>query len=473
MARENQGLQIALIAFVLLTVLFSATTFFYFRKYDESSRQAETSEKKAAEQQRLTSESQNKFKELKRIAGFAEGDDLDTILKEHAKDMQAYASTFEPENQQYRKVIQYLADTLQKKNADLAKSQEQVMRLEGALAVFEDSKQSQIAKFEERATEAGNDLTSEVGKHKTILTEINAENEKLLTGLQKSRTEAIATVEQAQGKEKEYEKLIAQLTTAGRVTRDRLEKMIAPTFEVALGKIRWADQRSGTVWIDLGRADNLKRQITFSVYSSDINDVTKAGRKGTIEVTEILGEHVAEARIVDDKTSDPITPGDVIHTPVWAPGQRQHFALAGLIDVDGDGYSDRELVKNLLAANGAVVDAEVDDEGNRTGEVTTQTNYLVEGDPPAPSVDARVMNNFSNLTKEAERLNIHTIKVSELLERMGYKDEARVAHFGKHINPKEFPARMPEGQVERFSPGTVSPLYTDKQPPKTTRGSAY
>ena len=39
--------------------------------------------------------------------------------------------------------------------------------------------------------------------------------------------------------------------------------------EVADGKVTWVNQRSRTVWINLGSDDGLRRQTSFSVFSSD------------------------------------------------------------------------------------------------------------------------------------------------------------------------------------------------------------
>lgn len=47
MARENQGLQIALIMFVMLTVLMSVMTFVYFQKYTEAEKKQKISDKAA------------------------------------------------------------------------------------------------------------------------------------------------------------------------------------------------------------------------------------------------------------------------------------------------------------------------------------------------------------------------------------------------------------------------------------------
>ncbi len=66
MARENQGLQIALIIFVMLTVVMSVMWFFYFKKYDETDRKAQVAVDHAvqADAQRLQTEAESK--ELKR-----------------------------------------------------------------------------------------------------------------------------------------------------------------------------------------------------------------------------------------------------------------------------------------------------------------------------------------------------------------------------------------------------------------------
>ena len=42
MARENQGLQIALIVFVMLTILLGVTTYLGFRQYDDAATNATT-----------------------------------------------------------------------------------------------------------------------------------------------------------------------------------------------------------------------------------------------------------------------------------------------------------------------------------------------------------------------------------------------------------------------------------------------
>ena len=112
------------------------------------------------------------------------------------------------------------------------------------------------------------------------------------------------------------------------------------------------------VWIDVGRADGLLRQTTFSVYDHDENGVSTATPKARIEVIA-LGDRLSEARILEDTPANPIISGDVIHTPAWSPGQRVHFALAMKMDINKDRIDDYEMIKNIIQMNGGVIDAEL------------------------------------------------------------------------------------------------------------------
>ena len=95
------------------------------------------------------------------------------------------------------------------------------------------------------------------------------------------------------------------------------------------GEITWVNQGSRVAWINRGSNDNLPRSIQFHVFSADTADMTKGVKKATIEVTKIDGDHAAEARILDEKTDDPIMPGDKIYTSLAGEGpglSADHFA---------------------------------------------------------------------------------------------------------------------------------------------------
>jgi hypothetical protein len=238
------------------------------------------------------------------------------------------------------------------------------------------------------------------------------------------------------------------------------------------GEISLVNQRNGTVWIDVGRADHLNPLTTFAVYPADITNLGKGAKKASIEVTQILDDHLAEARILDDKITDPIMPGDKIHTPIWNPGDKRHFALAGFMDVDGDGKNNLQLLRNLIKMNGGIVDCDVDEKGKINGEISIQTRYLVLGDKPSEKGDPAGVAGYSKIRGDAENLGIQKISMSELLERMGYKPQSHVVSFGNGANPNDFKPK-PESGVNRVSAGNVSDIYKPREPPRSGTGGAY
>ena len=59
---------------------------------------------------------------------------------------------------------------------------------------------------------------------------------------------------------------------------------------------------------------------------------------------------------------------------------------------------------------------------------------------------------YSKLRGEAENLGIQKISLKDLLDRMGYKPQSHVVHFGTGANPNDFKAK-PESGVNRVSSG--------------------
>ena len=240
------------------------------------------------------------------------------------------------------------------------------------------------------------------------------------------------------------------------------------------GEISWVNQRDGTVWINLGRADALSRQVTFGVYSAGSTDMKQS--KAGIEVTQILGDHLAEARILDDNTSDPIIPGDKIFTPLWSPGEERHFALAGLMDIDGDGRSDLDTVMNIIKAGGGVVDCYIADSGKDKnkikGAITVNTNCLILGAAPDEKGDPAQRDAFTKILREADQFRLPKMQLADFLQRIGWKNMSPVVRYGRGANPNDFRAKPDEGVV-RKSTGNTSDVFKDREPPAPNTGRYY
>src|SRR5690349_16850013 len=85
-AREHQGYQIALVIFVMLTVLLSITTFMFFKKYrEEQQKLAETVDQREA----VTKDKDvldNRLAQVLPLLGFTKEETLDAINKTVADD---------------------------------------------------------------------------------------------------------------------------------------------------------------------------------------------------------------------------------------------------------------------------------------------------------------------------------------------------------------------------------------------------
>src|SRR5262245_55999755 len=202
----------------------------------------------------------------------------------------------------------------------------------------------------------------------------------------------------------------------------------------------------------------------------------EGGPKAYIEVVAILGPHQAKGRITMEKHLDPISPGDLLFTPIWEPGQRKHFVLVGRFDMTGKGTNDRALLIDLIKRQGGVIDGEVLDNGTIQGGVEAGTNYLVKGDltPQANSSDqekdnaARMQKAADDLQKEAKSLGVEIIDQDKLYDFMGYKKFSRKYELGTDYRGGPEPANRFENPSQSSRP-TGLPGF--ENPTATTRPS--
>ena len=296
---------------------------------------------------------------------------------------------------------------------------------------------------------------------------------------------------------------IAKLAAINAKLTDEIDKLNKTSFEVADGEIRWVDHQNGRVWISLGEADNLPKRMTFSVYTKNHNGVARGSDdiKGAIEVTRIIDAHTAEARIIKDELYQPIAKGDPIFTPIWSPGRRENFSFVGVIDLDGDGQSDRQKLHELVAGAGATIDNEVDDEGKRIrymkfpndfvdhGEgvpgVDVNTKFLVIGDIPDIALAAkdedkdriqRILKHRKTLGEEAKQQGVRIVSLNDFLAWIGYQPQRKLfvpgAEKGYDLKAGQRPAPIDTranrvsgaiGDNKRIKPSTssgqTSPLF--------------
>ncbi len=151
--------------------------------------------------------------------------------------------------------------------------------------------------------------------------------------------------------------------------------------------------------------------------------------------------------------------------------EKKRFAITGFCDLDGDGRSDIEQVRQLIELNGGIIDAWTDDKGEIQGEISINTRYLVLGDQPGDRGAAGTIAGFTKMVTSAEKLGIQKIPLPDLLQRMGWKNQTPVVRYGAGANPADFKAKAPEGA--RTSTGNVSDIFRPRTPPRSGSGGAF
>jgi len=219
------------------------------------------------------------------------------------------------------------------------------------------------------------------------------------------------------------------------------------------GKIFRLDSGGRIAYLDLGAKDYIKPGLTFSIFSpgkyrlSKYDDVKgdEDTRKGTLEVIRVVDDRSSEARITwtRNPVQDPILQGDLLYNPAWTPGQREHVAIAGIIDLTGDGRDNTQEFIRSLEKIGVIVDSYVDiskspparDSWPKGQNMTRErTSYLIIGEKPNleqgaagreqdPRMARRVevRTEFDKLQQEAVSLGITTIPVRRYMALMGMK----------------------------------------------------
>lgn len=465
MARENQSLQILLIIFVMLTVMLGGTTFWMYKQYDEANAKMKAANDQMQAKATALQSAESDLAELKRLIGAADTAKVagpDGLTSQYDVDMNTFCGpTYADKNKGYRKATEYLATQLKNRNGELVDAKGEIENWKRKYEGREAAKEPQVKQFAGEAKKAQEDLVTERDKFNAETEGLKKDKAELAAQVQTARKEGDDAVTKEKAKFDGTVKYVNQLIKQSKDMNEEIRGLRKETFDVPDGKIVWVNPKNRIVWINLGQADALLRQINFSVYEGRTTDMNKVARKGAIEVTQILGEHLAEARILEDNITDPILRGDVINTLIWSPGEKRHFALAGFMDVDADGKSDLSLVRNLIVMNGGVVDAEIDEKtGKITGQVTPGTRYLVQGESPeAKGFPSEYLKSYTKMLTDAQNLGAVTVMVKDLLAQMGWKNvtkmpvnmaEAPPPSSTKLNKPDEFRPRQPSRRASTY-----------------------
>lgn len=437
MSSSRGGFFVQLYAIATTIGVFILATVFFLSVRDQHKREAALV---AAKDQLVISEnalrdSLDQIERLKKAlnykqdqVGFFEADQANTVLGSLYDDLSKLPQITEGLN------VKSSITALEMARNDLLTEREQLRRDVGTLKQeLEDERRKwneSISRFEAARKRAEGDLADRITTHEEQM----ASKQKKIEDLQEVAFEAeqqlAAINEQLKilQQERDKEKRLLQNTIA-RLQRDlaiaRGDKIdLKPDGAI----VRIASNRK-IAWINRGTADKLRVGVPFAVFDKDETGERKP--KGKLEVVRLLGDHLAEAQLTPFEISNPVVSGDVVASALWTPGQSQRFAIAGIVDLDGDGRSDLDRLKTMIEKSGAELVTYIDDEGNLHGEpIDASINNLVIGLVPDPSKTKlqteinrrlRIGQQFSALQSAARDHGVPLVSWKRFVETLRYE----------------------------------------------------
>jgi hypothetical protein len=439
-SRENTNLQGVIIALSIFILLLFVGMYLLYDKGKKETERANAAVAKSGADLESLRKLQEEANSYKTWMGFSESDSLDTVKTSFEEDMKSYGATFDEGSRFYSPLLANLA----KENNQLAEGEANAKAaakdLQQKLLATEKEKEQQIAEFKKTTQKTEEDAAAERTEFQKQRDAMNAERDKLAEQVAAQRQEIDKVNADMAAAQKKQTEAIGAMSRDVEILRAN-QAEADPIAQPADGIVSWVNQKEQKVWINLGDADHLRPQVTFSVYSGDETDALKAEKKGSIEVVKILSPHLSEARITMDTPTRPLMEGDKIYSQVWNPGRQVGFAIAGVIDLDGDGRDDLQELKTVISLNNGKVDALPGKDGTIDGEMTVDTRFLILGEYPegARGGDGQRLA-WDQMNEAADRLGIETVALDEFLTLMGWKPDRRTVDLGSTARPDDFKA---------------------------------
>lgn len=413
-----------------------------------------------------------------------------TILHAANQDFNTVAGSLatQPQGRTFREIVLAMRTAINTQQQTATQSNTSATTAQANFQTQVQRQETEVTTAKTGQTKSETDLRAQQQEHQKAIATAQAETAKWQTNYRTVTAELeqerahLADVEAANEKQR-----LAHLHTID-TQRRKIAELENNKFDSPDGMVELVDNTTRSVWINRGSLDYLRPAITFSVLVKDNSGAGKSTRdvKARIEVVEVTGPHRSRCRILSDEIARPIASGDPIFSPVYQAGRIQNFAFCGVIDLDGDGKSDRKLLEETLNVNGGRIFLQVDDHGIRQpGDLILDVTvkFLVIGDMPDPAKfpgldeKAREATNMgeelSKLKKEAADAGVEIIKLDDFLTYMGIRTQRRIYRPGEEAGWQLKSGARSTGVDEtigdRESSGQTSGLFRNRSADRDRR----
>jgi predicted nucleic acid-binding Zn-ribbon protein len=458
---SKQGLIIALVCFVILTIVFGVTTYLGYSGQTDSEAKASDAQKKEATAKNDRDWYKFQAVQYRSYLGYPPENQADATALENLRpkfssmtgegkdEVAKLVDTLDKDLGGYDQQKNRTATNFKEKTArletDLKNTQAKLDDAEGRIKKGKDSFDGQILTKEQEVNEwkkkfegaqAAN-LKDQQDREQAFADKLNEFN-----NLNKDITELKKKADEDQSKaDKGIKKLESdkrELQNMNTKLKDKLTPPDLLRFSEPKGKIVQLDPKGEVAWINIGSADNVRvnQDLTFSVFGSGQGGKADNIRKGAIEVVDVTGPHLSMAKITEvvDPSRTPIVTGDLLINPAWSPQARQHVAIAGFIDLTGEGRNNIDEFMSNLKKQGMVIDAWLDlsDVTVKGDGMTLETNYLIVGAQPefkdtiraddaSIQQKGRILEAVAGMRKEANDKGVTVVPLHKFVAMTGYR----------------------------------------------------
>lgn len=377
---------------------------------------------------------------------------MDALTQKFHSDMAIYGAATEIQDRHYGNLVNYFTNAIRSRNTNITDSRAEVIAIGDQSKSDVDTARAAQQKAETEREDLAKQLEDERAQFATYRNDMLEKMERAKDSKTKSDLELQAFQRKA-GTERNQ--LLGQVNTLeNTIETQRLElnKLRGGRFETVQGEIRYVLRGGKIVSINLGSADALRPGVTFGVVDRD--DTTRlqdADIKASIQITKILGPHLAEARVVAmPQIGNPIIEGDAVYSPFWAPGRTVRIALAGDIDIDGDKKPDNADLEGMIVAAGA----EIADNGEKSGRLDPGVRFLVVGETPdLGGVDedaaAAEIAQIGQAKQRASEAGVTVIPAWKLQAYLKTLDDSLTTPLGSAVRGEDFPPTRVPGSLRR------------------------
>jgi hypothetical protein len=340
-----------------------------------------------------------------------------------------------------------------------------------------------------KATEKADAVVKEANKAKTKAVEEAAARIKQL----QDEFDLVAKQHRLALKAKDEEIAKLKVQKGGADAEEKIVQTDMLRYDTPRGKIIRVDYTGLMPYVNLGRADKVKEQLSFSIYGRSAGGKPAGQAKGSLEIVRVIGPHLSQARVIQLRDQeDPLLEGDLIYNPAWNPARKTHVAIAGLIDFSGGEHTtDAEQVRNLqqflrtLERQNVVVDAYVDvRDGSVKGPgMTLKTDYFIVGERAGGAsstlvkegedkggVRQKINEAMDTLRKEAVKKGVTVIPLHKFAVMSGYRLPRVIRDDETTVNGKPQPLEDKEPKEEKKKLGEEEKPKMEKEDKEEKKG---